>query len=112
MGLRLDRQMTILLPGSGRTGMGAPQPQFVAGRSLPCGFQQHSDTEKHEAGRTTSQRVASFMLRYSAYAAAIPSKGRLRFEDNEWAIAGSEILGRRRWVRLTAIEEVGVVSGI
>ncbi|MBT3142912.1 phage head closure protein [Ruegeria litorea] len=103
MGRRLmDRSIQIRTRQSGKNALGESLKDFADGRTLKASHTPVSDGERFRAGQIEAASVSRFVVRYSAYSAAITQDDRLMFEGAEWQIKGLKTLGRNRWIEITA----------
>lgn len=97
-----DAKITIRTRKSGKNAANERLKGFEDGRTLWAKHTPVSDGERFRAGQNEAVSVSRFVVRYSAYSAAITQDGRLMFQGAEWQIKGLKTLGRNRWIEITA----------
>ncbi len=103
MGRRLDRQVHVLAPVTEKTATG--NTRVVGTQEVlraAASYEPLSDGERWRAGAVEQKAEARFVLGYSARAAAVTGAHVLRFEGADWEITGTKVIGRRRWIEITA----------
>jgi len=101
---RLDRIVQFRRATIGSDGFGATETWADHGAPQPAQRTDVSDGEKSRAGEVQATLMTRFVLRWSAFTAALTPKDRLVTEGRDYSIHGiKEPPGtRRQWLEITA----------
>lgn len=103
----LDHRLQFLRGAASDDGMSAAVLSFANHGAPVWGSRRDvSDGERWQAGAMQAQVTARFVVRWSAFAAAITPKDRVRCEGDTYEIAGIKVIGRREFVEITASARV------
>jgi SPP1 family predicted phage head-tail adaptor len=98
----LDRIVQFRRATIGSGPFGATETWADHGDPHPASKRDISDAERQRAGEVQAHVTTRFVVRWSAFMAAITPKDRLVCEGRTYEIAGiKEADGRRQWIELT-----------
>lgn len=99
---KLDRRVQFRRKSLTNDGFGFAEAWANHGAAVPASKKDISDGERWRAGEVQAHVTTRFVVRWSAFAAAITPADRLVCEGVEYEISGRKELDRRRWIELTA----------
>jgi SPP1 family predicted phage head-tail adaptor len=108
---QLDRRIVIEQLGDTRDEFNEPVQTWTTLVEVWAGFREFSNAEAVLADAQRANVVGQFTIRYSALAATVNARHRIRYGGQVWNIRSVTEFGRKEFYRLQAVAADDLVSG-